>query len=178
VPNLDVVFFVGGRPGLRRWRRWKAGLPHETISGTISGKPRHRGLRSPLLEGPEVRRGPEDLGPAGPLRQGLAHGRGRSHHARHRAAARFGETVVPAGHTPSTCSHEDGTAKLIINKQLGQWGTIYKKTWTSPAWTLKKDAVEKTVDQFTVCPRKGRHRRRAQGDVGERDVFRRVAVKK
>ena len=38
----------------------------------------------------------------------------------------LGGTTIPAGgYTLYTLPAEDGTAKLIINKHLGQWGTEY-----------------------------------------------------
>ena len=38
----------------------------------------------------------------------------------------IGETTIPAGaYTLFTLPQEDGTAKLIINKQVGQWGLSY-----------------------------------------------------
>jgi len=46
---------------------------------------------------------------------------------------------------------EDGTAKLIVNKQTGQWGTQYDQKQDLARIDLKKDALDKTVDQFTMA---------------------------
>jgi hypothetical protein len=71
----------------------------------------------------------------------------------------FGETTVPAGaYTLWTLPAEDGSAKLIINKQLGQWGAgpgIYDEKNDVARIDLKKDAAEKTVEQFTMSVGKG-----------------------
>ncbi len=71
----------------------------------------------------------------------------------------FGETVVPAGaYTLWTLPVEDGSAKLIINKQIGQWGAgpgIYDEKNDVARIDLKKDALEKSVDQFTMSVGKG-----------------------
>ena len=66
----------------------------------------------------------------------------------------IGDTMVPAGaYTLWTLPAEDGSAKLIINKQIGQWGVgpgSYDEKNDFARIDLKKDATEKTVDQFTI----------------------------
>ena len=66
----------------------------------------------------------------------------------------FGDTSVPAGaYTLWTLPKDDGTAKLIINKQIGQWGVgsgSYDETQDLVRVDLKKDVTDKTVDQFTI----------------------------
>lgn len=66
----------------------------------------------------------------------------------------FGDTTVPAGaYTLWTLPAEDGSAKLIINKQIGQWGAgpnIYDEKNDLARIDLKKDALEKTADQLTI----------------------------
>jgi hypothetical protein len=64
----------------------------------------------------------------------------------------FGETTIPAGvYTLYTLPQEDGTAKLIVNKQLGQWGTQYDEKQDLARIDLKKDALEKTADQLAIA---------------------------
>jgi hypothetical protein len=68
----------------------------------------------------------------------------------------MGDTTVPAGaYTLFTLPNEDGSAKLIINKKIGQWGVPYKEASEKEnelaRIDLKKDAPpEKQVDQFTI----------------------------
>lgn len=63
----------------------------------------------------------------------------------------IGETTIPAGaYTLFTLPEEDGTAKLIINKQIGQWGTQYDAKQDLARVDLKKDLSDKTADQFTM----------------------------
>jgi len=45
---------------------------------------------------------------------------------------------------------ENGTSKLIINKQVGQWGLQYDETQDLARVDLKKDVLDKPVDQFTM----------------------------
>ena len=66
----------------------------------------------------------------------------------------IGGTEIPAGaYTLFTLPQEDGTAKLIINKQVGQWGIgagSYDESQDLARVDLKKDALDKPVDQFTI----------------------------
>jgi hypothetical protein len=64
----------------------------------------------------------------------------------------FGDTTLPAGaYTLYMLPQADGPAKLIINKQLGQWGTQYDANRDLARIDLKKDAPDKTVDQLTMA---------------------------
>ena len=64
----------------------------------------------------------------------------------------LGETTIPAGaYTLFTLLAADGTAKLIINKQVGQWGTQYDEKQDLARIDLKPDALEQPVNQFTMA---------------------------
>jgi hypothetical protein len=66
----------------------------------------------------------------------------------------FGDKTVPAGaYTLWTLPAEDGSAKLIINKQIGQWGAgpgIYDEQNDAARVDLKKEALDKPLDQFAI----------------------------
>jgi hypothetical protein len=66
----------------------------------------------------------------------------------------MGGVEIPAGaFTLYAVPAADGSAKLIVNKQIGQWGYGYSKTTEASELAridLKKDPLEKTVDQFTI----------------------------
>src|ERR1017187_8879618 len=66
----------------------------------------------------------------------------------------IGETTVPAGaYTLWTLPNEDGTPKLIVNKQIGQWGVgrdSYDEKQNVARVDLKKEATEAPADQFTM----------------------------
>jgi Protein of unknown function (DUF2911) len=66
----------------------------------------------------------------------------------------IGETTIPAGaYTLFTLPVEDGSAKLIINKQVGQWGVgpgSYDEKRDLARVDLKKEALDKPLDQFTM----------------------------
>jgi hypothetical protein len=67
----------------------------------------------------------------------------------------FGDKIVPAGaYTLWTLPAEDGSAKLIINKQIGQWGAgpgIYDEQNDVARVDLKKEALDKPLDQFAIA---------------------------
>jgi hypothetical protein len=64
-------------------------------------------------------------------------------------------TTIPAGaYSLFTLPEEDGSAKLIINKQIGQWGIgpgSYDEKQDLARVDLKKETLEKPVDQFTMA---------------------------
>jgi hypothetical protein len=66
----------------------------------------------------------------------------------------FGDVTIPAGaYTLRTLPNEDGTAKLIINKQLGQWGDgpgAYDESQDVARIDLKKESLDTPVNQFTM----------------------------
>jgi hypothetical protein len=68
----------------------------------------------------------------------------------------MGDTTIPAGaYTLFTVPNEDGTAKLIINKKVGQWGIPYREAAEKDNELARIDlqkapAPEKQVDQFTM----------------------------
>jgi Protein of unknown function (DUF2911) len=69
----------------------------------------------------------------------------------------LGGATIPAGcYTLWSLPLEDGTAKLIINKQIGQWGEamdrkqIYDEANDVARVDLKKSDLDKSVDQFTI----------------------------
>ena len=44
----------------------------------------------------------------------------------------------------------EGTWKLIINKQTGQWGTKYDQSQDLARVDMKKSALPQSVEQFTI----------------------------
>ena len=67
-------------------------------------------------------------------------------------ALNFGGTTVPAGaYTLFLLAQEDGTAKLIISKDVGQWGEEYTEANDFARVDLKKATLDTPVDQFTMA---------------------------
>jgi hypothetical protein len=68
----------------------------------------------------------------------------------------IGDTTVPAGvYTLFMLPNEDGTAKLILNKQIGQWGEEYDESQDLARVDLTKRTLDTPVNQFTVSVGKG-----------------------
>lgn len=66
-------------------------------------------------------------------------------------ALELGGTSVPAGtYSVFTLPDENG-AKLILNKQTGQWGTKYDEAQDLGRVNLKKEAAASPVEQFTIA---------------------------
>jgi hypothetical protein len=62
----------------------------------------------------------------------------------------IGGTNVPAGKYTLYTLPSEGTWKLIINKQTGQWGTVYDPSQDLARVDLKKSSLDQPVEQFTI----------------------------
>ncbi len=64
-------------------------------------------------------------------------------------------TLAPGSYTLFTYPAADGSAKLIVNKKVGQWGIPYdaKKEAANELGRvdLKKETLDQPVDQFTMA---------------------------
>ena len=64
----------------------------------------------------------------------------------------FGETTIPAGaYTLYIVASENGTSKLAFSSNLGKWGIPVDETHDVARVDLKKDGLEKSVDQLTIA---------------------------
>ena len=62
----------------------------------------------------------------------------------------IGGSAIAAGSYSLFLLPEGTGAKLIVNKQTGQWGTKYDEKQDLVRIDLKKQAADKLVDQFTM----------------------------
>lgn len=62
----------------------------------------------------------------------------------------IGGVKVPAGKYTLYSLPSEGTWKLIINKQTGQWGTQYDGSQDLARVDMKKSALPQPVEQFTI----------------------------
>jgi len=62
----------------------------------------------------------------------------------------IGGTKVPAGKYTLWTLPSEGTWKLIINKQTGQWGTKYDESQDLARIDMKKSSLPQAVEQFTI----------------------------
>jgi len=66
----------------------------------------------------------------------------------------IGGTQVPAGKYTLWTLPSEGTWKLIINKQSGQWGTMYDGSQDLARVDMQKARTDQPVDQFTISWKK------------------------
>jgi hypothetical protein len=67
----------------------------------------------------------------------------------------IGETMVPAGaYTLYTVPMESGPSKLVISKRIGQWGIPVDEKNDLARVDMKKDTLDKQVDQLTIAVEK------------------------
>lgn len=64
----------------------------------------------------------------------------------------FGETTIaPGAYTLYIVASEAGTSKLAFSSNIGKWGIPVDETHDVARVDLKKDSLEKTVDQLTLA---------------------------
>jgi len=62
----------------------------------------------------------------------------------------IGGTSVPAGKYTLWTLPSEGTWKLIVNKQTGQWGTEYDQAQDLARIDMQKSQTQQPVEQFTM----------------------------
>jgi hypothetical protein len=126
--------------------------PHETISTAVDGNRVTIVYGRPYTKDPKTGENRKIWGKLVPYGKVWRTGADESTLLITQKAIVIGKTTIPAGaYTLYTLPAEDGSAKLIINKQIGQWGTQYDDKQDLARVDLKKDAVEAPVDQFTMA---------------------------
>jgi hypothetical protein len=63
----------------------------------------------------------------------------------------IGGVKIPAGKYTLYTLPAEGTWKLIINKQTGQWGTQYDESQDLARVDMKKSQLSQPVEQFTIA---------------------------
>lgn len=61
-----------------------------------------------------------------------------------------GTWIAPGAYTLFTLLESNGSAKLILNKQIGQWGLQYDPKQDFARIPLKRESIDTTVDQFQI----------------------------
>lgn len=69
-------------------------------------------------------------------------------------ALRIGSADVPAGEYTLWTLPSEGTWKLIINKQTGQWGTDYDSSKDLARVDMQKSSLTEPVEQFLISWKK------------------------
>ena len=126
--------------------------PHETVSAVIDGSRVTVVYGRPYTKDPKTGEARKIWGGLVPYGKVWRTGADEATTLTTQKPLVFGETTIPAGaYTLFTQPQADGSAKLIFNKQLGQWGTQYDEKQDLAQIDLKKEALEKAADQFTMA---------------------------
>jgi hypothetical protein len=129
--------------------------PHETVSAVIDGSRVTVTYGRPYTKSPKTGETRKIWGGLVPYGQVWRTGADEATTLITQKPLVFGDTTVPAGaYTLWTLPAEDGSAKLIINKQIGQWGVgpgSYDEKNDVARVDLKKDALVTPVDQLTIA---------------------------
>ena len=148
---LLAVALIGASPSFAQPKRVS---PHETISQVIKGNRVTIVYGRPYSKEPitgEIRKIWGTLVPYGEV---WRTGSDEATLLITQKAIMVGDVAVPAGaYTLWTIPAADGSAKLIINRQIGQWGKgrgIYDEANDVGRTKLNKDAVDPRVDEFTM----------------------------
>jgi len=128
--------------------------PHETVSKVIDGNRVTIVYGRPFTKDPTTGQNRKIWGELVPYGEVWRTGADEATLLITQKPIMIGESAIPAGaYTLWTLPSEDGTAKLIINKQIGQWGIglrSYDKEQDLVRIDLKKEALDAPVDQFTM----------------------------
>ena len=126
--------------------------PHETVSAVIDGNRITVVYGRPYTKDPKTGENRKIWGKLVPYGKVWRTGADEATLLITQKAIVLGKTAIPAGaYTLFTLPAEDGSAKLIVNRQIGQWGLQYDEKQDLARIDLKKDALETPVDQLTIA---------------------------
>jgi hypothetical protein len=118
--------------------------PHETTEVTLKGKEITIDYGRPFLKGRKVG---QELAPYGKV---WRTGADEATVLTSEIDLSIGGVKVPAGKYTIYTLPSEGTWKLIINKQTGQWGTKYDESQDLGRVDMRKSALPAPVEQFTI----------------------------
>ena len=149
---LVAAVVLGLLPAMAQEKRYS---PHETVGNIIDGNRVTIIYGSPYTKSPRTGEVRKIWGSLVPFGQVWRLGADEATLLITQKALQFGSTTVPAGaYTLYLLPNQDGSAKLIINKQIGQWGTEYDEQQDLGRVDVTKDTLDKSVDQFTISIKK------------------------
>ena len=126
--------------------------PHETVSATIDGATIKIVYGRPYTKDPKSGAPRKIWGGVVPFGQVWRMGADEATMLTTDRDLGLGGTKIPAGsYTLFMQPEENGSAKLIVNKQTGQWGTKHDAGEDFAKIDLKKSALDSTVNQFTIA---------------------------
>jgi Protein of unknown function (DUF2911) len=118
--------------------------PPATASGTLNGKTISIAYSQPSMRGRKI------MGGLVPYGQVWRTGANSSTTLTTDVDLMIGDVKVPKGKYSIYSLPTDGTWKLIINKQTGQWGTEYHAEQDLARVGMKKESLSTPVETFVI----------------------------
>jgi hypothetical protein len=147
--TLVAITMLGAAPLMAQQKRLS---PHETISAVIDGNRVTVIYGRPYSKSPKTGEMRKIWGGLVPYGKVWRMGADEATLLITQKPIVMGGTTIPAGaYTLFMLPEENGASKLIINKQIGQWGLQYEEMEDLARIDLQKTALDKPVDQFTIA---------------------------
>jgi Protein of unknown function (DUF2911) len=128
-----------------------AASPHYTINAVIDDDSITLSYGSPFTKNPRTGEPRKIWGKVVPFGKVWRTGADEATTLTTKSDLKIGDTEVPAGtYTLYTLPESDGSAKLIINKQTGQWGTEYDEKQDLARVDMKKETASCPADHFVM----------------------------
>lgn len=151
---MIAALLAAALPSLAQQKRVS---PHETVSAVIDGSRVTITYGRPYTKNPKTGESRKIWGGLVPYGEVWRLGADETTTLITQKPLMFGETTVPAGaYSLFMLPQENGSAQLIISKQLGDWGAYqYDQKQDLARIDLKKGSPEKPADQLTMAVAKG-----------------------
>lgn len=118
--------------------------PHETVKGTIDGAQLTIEYGRPYMKGRQVEGG------LIPYDRVWRTGADEATTLTTDKALKIGDASVPAGKYTLYTQASEGEWKLVINKQTGQWGTVYDEKQDLARVPMARKTLAEPLEQFTI----------------------------
>jgi hypothetical protein len=125
--------------------------PHETVNATIDGNEMKLVYGRPYSKDPKSGEKRKIWGTLVPFGKVWRLGADEATLLTTARAIDMNGTTIPAGTYSLFLLPEEDGAKLIVNKQTGQWGTRHDEKQDLARIDLKKEAASEPADQFTIA---------------------------
>ena len=125
--------------------------PHETVKAEIGGSEVTVVYGRPYSKDPRTGEKRKIWGGLVPYGQVWRFGADEATILTTKEAIDLGGKTIPAGSYSLFLLPQESGAKLIVNKQTGQWGTKYDEKQDLARIDLKKETADKAADQFTIA---------------------------
>jgi hypothetical protein len=125
--------------------------PHETVNATVGDAKITIVYGRPYTKDPKSGQKREIWGALVPFGQVWRMGADEATLFTTDKEVSIGGASVPAGTYSLFLVPDENGAKLIVNKQTGQWGTKYDQSQDLVRIDLKKQPLQKWVNQFTIA---------------------------